>query len=267
MTSYWKRSMAMLLGTGVIALTAACGAEVGGTAATDGGIPAVASAAPASTPPGAGGSEPSFEPPSVAEPSPTTEPEPPSPSAPVAAPTTSPSPTSEGGGTPAAPQAAPASTPPAPPPAATEPPSTKSTAGSAGDYAFTKDYCTLMPKSAVTGLEKDATRDKTSTCTYRTPDSSKDLKIVTVSGGFDLSYQELDESYNVDLAKVKIDGRDGFTWTTSSKSLYSALFNLPKEDGGAMSILVIITDDGLSPAELKAKALELAAEVSKNVPR
>lgn len=250
----WKRTIVLTAGMGLIALTAACNAQVSGAAATGGGVPAVAGAAPAITSTGAQGSEPTAALPS------------PSPS--VSEPATSPNPTPENGdrSEPTAPPTEPASTSPATS-TSDSPPSAKSAAGSADDYAFTKDYCLLMPKSAVTGLAKDATRDKTSTCTYQTPDSSKKLKIVSVTGGFSLSYEDLDQSYNVDLEKVKIDGRDGFTWTTSSKSLYSALFDFPGPDGGEMSILVVITDDGLSPAQMKAKAQALAAEVSKNVPR
>ena len=256
MRTDWKRSMTVLLGAGVIALTAACGTEVSGAA--QGGVPAVAGSE--SSPEVASTGESSAEvttsgseqepAPSVADPSPSPDP------------TTE---TGEEGGNNSVPNPSPSEAEPTATPTSESPSSASS--GSSEDYAFTEDYCTLMPKASVTGLEKDATRDKTLTCTYKTPDSAKNLRIVTVSGGFDLSYENLDESYNVDLERVKIDGREGFTWHNSTDSLYSALFNLPAPEGRKMSIMVIITDDGKSLAEKKKEAVEIAAVISKEVPR
>lgn len=268
MKTDWKRSMAVLLGTGVIALTAACGSEVSGTA--QGGIPAGAGVGSAQqgTTTGKSSDEVTISS-SEQEPAPATS---------VADPPTSPDPTSDGGQTGGANSAAPNSVTPQPAmpqqSETTSPgddssapaPTSSSSSASAEEYAFLKDYCLLMPKSYTTGLQKDTTRKPELSCTYRAPESSKTYRAVTVTGGFAFSDNELNQSYNVDAAKVKIDGRDGYTWTNSSKSLYSATFNLPEPDGGEMSILVIVSDD-TSLAEMKKKALALAAEVSEEVPR
>lgn len=268
MKTDWKRSMAVLLGTGVIALTAACGSEVSGTA--QGGIPAGAGVGSAQqgTTTGESSDEVTISS-SEQEPAPATS---------VADPTTSPDPTSDGGQTggassapntvtpkPATPQQS-ETTSPGDDSSAPAPTTSSSGSASAEEYAFLKDYCLLMPKSYTTGLQKDATRKPDLSCAYLTPDSSRTYRAVTVGGGFAFSDDDVNQSYNVDAVKVKIDGREGYAWTNSSKSLYSAAFNLPGPDGREISILVIVSDD-TSPAEMKKKALALAAEVSKEVPR
>lgn len=263
MRTDWKRSMTVLLGAGVIVLTAACGAEVSGAA--QGGIPAVAGTESSQQVTATGESSEEVATSGEAEPAPSGSIADPSPE-----PTTSPEPTAESaepGGNSAVPQTT--SPRAATPQSETVPapaPTSSSSASSGKEYAFLDDYCLLMPKSYTTGLEKDTTRKPELSCTYRAPESSKTYRAVTVTGGFAFSDNELNQSYNVDAAKAKIDGRDGYTWTNSSKSLYSATFNLPDPDGGEMSILVIVSDD-ISPAEMKKKALALAAEVSKEVPR